>query len=50
MTLMLVLVRENADYHKPTDTVDKIDFNNLEDRVRLISLVIKQLESEGFKN
>ena len=40
----------HADYHKPTDTVDKIDFNNLEDRVRLISLVIKQLESEGFKN
>jgi Zn-dependent M28 family amino/carboxypeptidase len=40
----------HVDYHKSTDTVDKIDFNNLEDRVRLISLVISLLETEGFKN
>ena len=40
----------HVDYHKPTDTVEKIDFKNLEGRVRLISLVIKLLESEGFKN
>ena len=40
----------HEDYHKPTDTADKIDFENLANRVRQISLVIKLLQSEGLKN
>ena len=39
----------HVDYHKPTDTFEKIDFNNLQDRVRLIGLVISLLESEAFE-
>ena len=31
------------DYHKATDTVNKIDFNSLEDRVRMIALLIEKL-------
>ena len=38
------------DYHKPTDTPDKIDFSNLEHRVRQISLIIELLQREGLKN
>lgn len=40
----------HLDYHKPTDTADKIDYENLENRVRQISLVIELLQSEGLKN
>jgi hypothetical protein len=40
----------HLDYHKPTDTVDKIDFANLENRVRQISLVIELLQRDGLKN
>ena len=40
----------HSDYHKPTDTADKIDYENLEDRVRQISLVIDLLQREGLKN
>ncbi len=40
----------HRDVHKSTDTPGKINFKNLENRVRLISLVIERLESEGFKN
>lgn len=40
----------HSDYHKPTDTADKIDYENLESRVRQISLVIELLQSEGLKN
>jgi hypothetical protein len=40
----------HPDYHKTTDTVDKIDFINLENRVRQISLVIELLQREGLKN
>ena len=32
------------DYHKPTDTMDKINFDILENRIRLISEVIKLLQ------
>lgn len=39
----------HVDYHKTTDTVDKIDFANLESRVRQISLVVELLEKEGLK-
>ena len=34
----------HSDYHKPTDTIDKIDFNMLENRVLFISEIIKQLQ------
>jgi hypothetical protein len=40
----------HQDYHKPTDTADKIDYANLESRVRQISVVIELLQSEGLKN
>jgi len=40
----------HLDYHKPTDTSEKIDYENLENRVRQISLVIELLQSEGLKN
>ena len=40
----------HLDYHKTSDTVEKIDFSNLENRVQLISLVIELLEKEGLKN
>lgn len=40
----------HGDYHKPTDTVDKINFTNLENRVRQISLVVELLQREGLKN
>jgi len=32
------------DYHKPTDTIDKIDFTILENRILLISEFIKQIQ------
>lgn len=32
------------DYHKPTDTIDKIDFDVFENRVKLIALVIQLLQ------
>jgi hypothetical protein len=38
------------DYHKTTDTADKIDFGNLENRVRQIALVIELLQKEGLGN
>jgi hypothetical protein len=37
----------HADYHKPTDTFDKIDYKNLEKRIRLISMVIELLQKES---
>lgn len=40
----------HADYHKPTDTADKLDYANLESRVQQISLVIELLQNEGLKN
>jgi len=40
----------HADYHKITDTANKIDYKNLEHRVEQISKVIELLESGGFKN
>jgi hypothetical protein len=40
----------HLDYHKPTDTADKIDYDNLENRVRQISLVIELLQTDGLKN
>jgi hypothetical protein len=40
----------HIDYHKPTDTIDKIDFENLQNRVRLISLVIELMQNEEIKN
>lgn len=40
----------HGDYHKPTDTVDKINFTNLENRVKQISLVVELLQKEGLKN
>jgi hypothetical protein len=40
----------HPDYHKTTDTVDKIDFTSLESRVRQISLVIELLQREELKN
>jgi hypothetical protein len=40
----------HQDYHKPTDTADKIDYENLESRVRQIGLVIELLQREGLKN
>jgi len=39
----------HADYHKTTDTVEKINFKNLEYRVKQVSKVIELLESEGLK-
>jgi len=36
------------DYHKPTDTMDKIDFNILENRIKLISEFIKKAQKEEF--
>ena len=32
------------DYHKPTDTIDKIDFNLLENRILLINEVVKLIQ------
>ena len=40
----------HADYHQTTDTMEKIDFSNLENRVRLIGMVIDLLQREGLKN
>jgi hypothetical protein len=40
----------HSDYHKTTDTQDKIDFENLESRVQQISLVIELIQREGLKN
>jgi hypothetical protein len=40
----------HADYHKPTDTADKIDFENLQNRVRLISLVIELMQNAEIKD
>lgn len=40
----------HPDYHKTTDTVEKINFTSLESRVRQISLVIELLQREGLKN
>ena len=34
----------HADYHQPTDTMDKIDFDIYENRVRLIGEVVKRLQ------
>ncbi len=39
----------HTDYHKSTDTANKINFKRLEYRVKLISEVIELLESEGLK-
>ena len=36
----------HADYHKQTDTFDKIDYKNLEKRIRLISTVIELLQKD----
>jgi len=36
------------DYHKPTDTMDKIDFNILESRIKLISEFIKMAQKEDY--
>lgn len=36
------------DYHKPTDTMDKIDFDILESRVRQIGVVIRMLQEEAI--
>ena len=36
------------DYHKPTDTMDKIDFNILENRIKIISEFIKMAQKESF--
>ncbi|MCL1821288.1 MAG: M20/M25/M40 family metallo-hydrolase [Prolixibacteraceae bacterium] len=36
------------DYHKPDDTMDKIDFKILESRVQQIGIVIKLLQEKGF--
>jgi hypothetical protein len=38
----------HADYHQATDTADKIDYKNFENRVRQISLVIELLQKEGL--
>ncbi len=40
----------HKDYHQPTDTADKIDYENLENRVRQISLIIGLLQTTGVKN
>jgi len=40
----------HIDYHKTTDTADKIDYVNLENRVRQISLVLDLLQKDGLKN
>ena len=39
----------HSDYHKMTNRADKIDFENLKNRVHQISWVIKLLEREGFE-
>lgn len=39
----------HKDYHQVTDTADKIDFGNLENRVRQISLVLELLQQEGLR-
>jgi len=36
----------HSDYHKQTDTFEKIDYKNLEKRIRLISTVIEVLQKE----
>lgn len=40
----------HEDYHKTTDTADKIDFQNLEHRVRQIALVIDMLQRGGLED
>ena len=35
----------HKDYHKPTDTMEKINFDILENRVRLIAVVVQLLQS-----
>ena len=37
------------DYHKPTDTMDKIDFDILENRIKLICEVIKLLQNNTIE-
>ena len=39
----------HADYHKSTDTIDKINFENLERRVKQISTVVELLQRDGLK-
>jgi len=38
------------DYHKTSDTANKIGYRNLEYRVKLISRMIELLQEEGFEN
>lgn len=38
----------HPDYHKPSDTPEKIDYKNLEKRIRLISEIIKLIQQEGL--
>ncbi|WMN12000.1 M28 family peptidase [Marivirga salinae] len=38
----------HKDYHKTTDTANKINYRNLEHRVKLISQVVELLESDGL--
>jgi hypothetical protein len=40
----------HSDYHKTTDTANKISYRNLEHRVTLISKVIELIQSEGLEN
>lgn len=40
----------HPDYHKTTDTADKIDFMAVEKRIRLIATVIDLLETKSTKN
>jgi hypothetical protein len=40
----------HADYHKITDTFDKINFKTLENRVRQIAIVVELLQTEGLGN
>ena len=40
----------HSDYHKPTDTFQKINFRTLQNRVRQIALVIELLQREGWEN
>ena len=40
----------HQDYHKTTDTPEKINYKNLEYRVQLIAQVIEQLQKKGLTN
>lgn len=40
----------HSDYHQPTDTADKIDYENFENRVRQISMVVELLQRDGLEN